>query len=245
MANFSKLDENVFLVSVLNDGELAFSDIEVDRLATELPEDIELTEYQYYVQKVGFYLVNTISWCKQLDLAIELLSNFNYSKKEASRADHLIYNIENYLIRIKSVHDRVLQLVNAVFHLCINEANVNHGVVVSNYKVQHRPEILKEVKAISKYLGEHEQIRHTLIHRHSLIDKNLKRIELFYLNNFEHIDNEDHVKAYKYVRTEHLKRFLSDKKSEFREINEDLYLLINALFLELNSEYERQKKIVG
>ncbi len=245
MSTFSKLDENVFLVSVLKDGEIAFSDIEVDRLATELPEDIELTEYQYYVQKVGFFLVNTISWCKQLDLAIELLSNFNYSKKEASRADHLIYNIENYLIRIKSVHDRVLQLVNAVFHLCINEANVNHGIIVSNYKVQHRPEILKAVKAISKYLSEHEQIRHTLIHRHSLIDKDLKKIEFFYLNNFEHIDNEDQVKAYKYVRTEHLKRFLSDKKSEFREINEALYLLINALFLELNSEYERQKKIVG
>ncbi|ASJ98279.1 Cthe_2314 family HEPN domain-containing protein [Shewanella marisflavi] len=245
MSKFSELDENSFLVSVLKDGEVAFSDIEVDKLATELPEDIELSEYQYYVQKVGFYLVNTISWCKQLDLAIELLSNFDYSKKEASRADHLIYNVENYLIRIKSVHDRVLQLVNAVFHLCINEANVNHGVIVSNYKVQHRPETLKAVKAISKYLSEHEQIRHTLIHRHSLIDKDLKKIELFYLNNFEHIDDEDKVKAYKYVRTEHLKKVLSEKKSEFREINSTLFTLINALFLELNSEYERQKKIVG
>lgn len=245
MRNFSKLDKNVFLESVLKDAEVAFSDISVDRLATELPEDIELSEYQYYVQKVGFYLVNTISWCKQLDLAIDLLSNFDYSKKEASRADHLIYNIENYLIRIKSVHDRVLQLVNAVFHLCINEANVNHGVIVSNYKVQHRPEILKVIKAISKYLSEHEQIRHTLIHRHSLIDKDLKKIELFYFNNFEHLDDEDQVKAYKCVRTDHLKRFLSAKKVEFKKINEDLYGLINTLFLELNSEYVRQKNIVG
>ncbi|MDR4504496.1 MAG: Cthe_2314 family HEPN domain-containing protein [Candidatus Scalindua sp.] len=245
MSKFTELDENSFLVSVLKDGEVAFSDIEVDKLATELPEDIELSEYQYYVQKVGFYLVNTISWCRQLDLAIELLSNFDYSKKEASRADHLIYNIENYLIRIKSVHDRVLQLVNAVFHLCINEANVNHGVIVSNYKVQHRPEILKAVKAISKYLSEHEQIRHTLIHRHSLIDKDLNKIELFYLNNFEHIDDEDQVKAYKHIRTERLKKVLSEKKSEFREINSILFNHINALFLQLNSEYERQKKIVG
>lgn len=245
MSKFSELDENAFLVSVLKEGEIAFSDIEVDKLATELPEDIELSEYQYYIQKVGFYLVNTISWCKQLDLAIELLSNFDYSKKETSRADHLIYNVENYLIRIKSVHDRVLQLVNAVFHLCINEANVNHGVIVSNYKVQHRPEIIKAVKAISKYLSEHQQIRHTLIHRHSLIDKDLKKIELFYLNNFEHIDDEAQVKAYKYVRTEHLKKVLSEKKSEFREINSTLFTLINALFLELNAEYERQKKIVG
>ena len=149
MSNFSKFDENDFLISVLKDGEVAFSDIKVERVAIEIPEDIELTEFQYYIQKVGFYLVNTISWCKQLDLAIELLSNFDYSRKETTRAEHLIYNIENYLIRIKSVHDRVLQLVNAVFHLCINEANVNHGVIVSNYKVQHRPEILKAIKAVS------------------------------------------------------------------------------------------------
>ena len=159
--------------------------------------------------------------------------------------DHLIYNIENYLIRIKSVHDRILQLVNAVFHLCINEANVNHGVIVSNYKVQHRPEIHKSMKSISKYLNDHEQIRHTLIHRHSLIDKNLKKIEIFYLNNFEHIDDEEKVKAYKYVRSDHLKRYIADKKKEFNLINSSLFKLIDELFILLKPEYERQKKIVG
>ncbi|PQJ25379.1 hypothetical protein BSZ31_10780 [Limnobacter sp. SAORIC-690] len=245
MSSFSKLDDNIFLLSVLKDGEEAFSEVKIDRLAIEIPEDIELTEYQYYVQKVGFYLVHTISWCKQLDLAIDLLSNFDYSKKNASRADHLIYNIENYLIRIKSVHDRILQLVNAVFHLCINEANVNHGVIVSNYKVQHRPEIHKSMKSISKYLNDHEQIRHTLIHRHSLIDKNLKKIEIFYLNNFEHIDDEEKVKAYKYVRSDHLKRYIADKKKEFNLINSSLFKLIDELFILLKPEYERQKKIVG
>lgn len=245
MSNFSKLDDNDFLISVFKDGEVSFSDIKFERLAVEIPGDIEFTEFQYYIQKVGFYLVNTVSWCKQLDLAIELLSNFDYSKKETTRAEHLIYNIENYLIRIKSVHDRVLQLVNAVFHLGINEANVNHGVIVSNYKIQHRPGILKAIKAVSKYLSEHEQVRHTLIHRHSLLDKDLKKIELFYMNNFEHLDDQVQVKAYKYVRTEHLKRFLADKKSEFRKINGELYKLVNTLFIELKPEYERQKKIVG
>jgi len=68
---------------------------------------------------------------------------------------------------------------------------------------------------------------------------------LFYLNNFEHIDDEEQVKRYKYVRAEHIKRFLSDKKSEFKEINSALYTLISTLFLELKPEYERQKKIVS
>jgi hypothetical protein len=245
MSIFSKLDDHEFLVSVIKDGQVALSDIQVKKSAVEIPENIELTEFQYYIQKVGFYLVNTISWCKQLDLAIELLSNFDYSKKETTRGEHLVYNVENYLIRIKSVHDRVLQLVNAVFHLCINEANVNHGVIVSNYKVQHRPEILTAIKAVSKYLSEHEQVRHTLIHRHSLLDKDLKRIELFYMSNFDHLSDQAQVKAYKHIRAEHLKRFLAEKKSEFRQLNGELYKLVNALFIELKPEYERQKKIVG
>jgi hypothetical protein len=242
MRNFSGLEEHIFHNAVLKDGESVFKGIEVQPYAIELPEEIELTEHQYYIQRVGFYLVHTVSWCKQLDLAIEFLSNFDYSQKKATRAEHLIYNVENYYIRLKSVHDRILQLVNAVFHLCINEANVNHGSIVSNYKVQHRPNILKAIKKLSKYLSEHEQIRHTLIHRHSLMDENLKKIELFYLNNFEHIDDEEVVQQYKYVRTEKLKRFLSDKKEEFGSINLKLSELINELFLLLNDEYVKQKK---
>lgn len=54
MSNFSKLDESSFLHSVLKDGEDAFSDIEVDKLATELPEDIELKNQR----------VRVIDFCK-------------------------------------------------------------------------------------------------------------------------------------------------------------------------------------
>ena len=74
MRNFSKLEDNIFHLSMIKDGESVFEGIEVEPFATELPSDIELTEYQYYIQKVGFYLVHTNSWCKQLDLAIEFLS---------------------------------------------------------------------------------------------------------------------------------------------------------------------------
>ncbi|WP_318437869.1 hypothetical protein [Photobacterium leiognathi] len=54
MSNFKKLEENTFFVSVTKDGELAFDNVEVDIAETELPEDLELTEYQYYIQKLAF-----------------------------------------------------------------------------------------------------------------------------------------------------------------------------------------------
>ncbi len=102
MHNFSNLDKHNFQLVVLADCNTEFQGIEVPPYAIELPKEIELTEYQYYIQRVGFFLKNTTSWCKQLDLAIELLSNFDYSQKTVIRSAHLIYNIENYFIRLKS-----------------------------------------------------------------------------------------------------------------------------------------------
>ncbi len=115
MKGFTNLTDNKFVIEVLNDCRAFFTEIDFNPTDLELPEAV-LDEFQYYVHKVGFYLVHTLTWCKQLDLAIEFLSNYDYSKKiEASRADHLIYNIENYLIRLNSVYDRILQIVNAAF----------------------------------------------------------------------------------------------------------------------------------
>ncbi|MBW2647716.1 MAG: hypothetical protein JRE23_16385 [Deltaproteobacteria bacterium] len=237
------LNDNKLVRAVLHDGRTAFEDLEVDAAAIELPSDIELNEYQYYVQKVGFYIVHTLTWCKQLDLAIEFLSNYDYSKKiEASRADHLIYNLENYLIRLNSVYDRVLQVVNAVFHLCVNEENVGHSVIVSNYKVQHRPEIFAHIKAVKKFLQEYEQARHTLIHKHSWLDFKLRRIELFYLQDLEGPPESDAWKGnLKTFRANYLRDYIAEKKAEFSKINEGLAELLDELLGALLDEYERQK----
>ncbi len=241
------LNSNKLLLAAITDGEKAFDGIDVDKSGISLPEDIDLDEYQYYVHKVGFYLVHTITWCKQLDLAIEFLSNFDYSKKiNASRADHLIYNLENYLIRLNSVYDRVLQVVNAVFHLCISEENVGHSVIISNYKVQHRPEIVTAIKGVQKYLKDYAQARHTLIHKHSYMDVKLRKIELFYMNNLENLPHDDTWKKnLKSFRSNYLRDFIAEKKDEFSNINTGLFKRLGELFDVLWEEYERQKKCIG
>lgn len=237
---------NKLFLAVLADGEKAFDGITVDRTGIYIPEEIELDEYQYYIHKVGFYMTHTIVWCKQLNLSIEFLSNFDYSKKiSASRADHLIYNIENYLIRLNSAYDRVLQLVNAVFHLCISEENVGHSVIVSNYKVQHRPQIQSAIKRVQKYLKDYSQVRHTLIHKHSYMDVKLRKIELFYLNNLNNFRKDDSLKKeLKQYRANYLRDYIAEKKDEFSTINSGLFERLNNLFNLLLEEYERQKKIL-
>lgn len=116
MGNLSDLDHHPLAELVLVEGQQLLPTIDVKPGQVEWPDDVLLDERQYYVQRTGFFLAHMLTWCKQLDLAIEFLANFDYSKKvNATRADHTIYNLENYLIRVNSVYDRGLQLINAVF----------------------------------------------------------------------------------------------------------------------------------
>lgn len=233
MQVFDRLNDNKLMKAVLEDVP-----------STEPADDTEINEHQFYVQRVGFYVVHTIAWCQQLHMASEFLSNFDYSKKiSASRADHLIYNVENYLIRLNSVYDRVLQLVNAVFHLCIGEENISHGVVVGNYRVQHDSDALKKIKAIRKYLEDYAQDRHTLVHKHSLLDVKLRRIERMYVHDLRGADqNDEHVKLFKIRRAAYLRDYVVEKKDEFVKINLGLVDLIDQLFDVLHGEYGRQRE---
>lgn len=242
MTGLSNLNSNVLVEAVLNDGREAFAGIEVNPIAIELPQGIRFDEYQYYIHKVGFYLTYTLAWCKQLDLALEFMCNYDYSKrKHYSRVDHLTYNIENYLMRLNSVYDRVLQIVNAVFHLCINEESVGHTVVVSNYKIQHRPEIVNRIKAVQKFIDDYAQARHTLVHKHSWLDLRLRELQSSYANDLRASQQNNEIQQWKYFRANHLRRYLAEKKAEFAKTNTDLASLLENLFTSLFDEYKRQK----
>lgn len=206
--------------------------------------DADIDEHQFYIQKVGFYLAHALTWHKQLGVATELMMNFDYAKRiDASRGEHLVFSIENYLIRLSSVYDRVLQLVNVVFHLGVNEEHVSHAVIVSNYKVQHRPELVRRVKAVKKYLDEYAQTRHTLIHRHSLLDAKLRRIELFYLHDVKVLyPDSEKSKRFKTFRANYLREYAVEKKKEFAEVNERLTSLLESLFSELLKEFHLQRE---
>jgi len=233
------LESNKLFIALMEDTRPIIAEIGEDPYAIETPKGVILYEDQYYIQQVGFYLVHTINLCQQLNLAIEFLSNFDYSKKNnASRADHLIYNVENYFIRLNSVKDRVLQLVNAVFHLCISEEHVNYSIITSNQKVKHRKLINSKIKAIKKFLEKYAQARHTIIHKHSYQESGLRKIELFYLTGID----EDMGENFKTFRSNHLRNYITKQKQNFTQINEKLFMLLDELFEALSKEYERQKE---
>lgn len=222
-------DSNIYLVGKDENIKFEYYDIEV-------PKDIEFDELEYYVHNVGFYGNYFLKWLKQLDFAIDILSNYDYNKEtKYNRIDHLTYNIENYIIRFQSVTDRLIQLINSVFHLTIHESNVNSNVVMSSLKVS-RTSVPSKLSPIKKHLKKLYNERNTIIHRHSYLEKELRKLELFYDVDKDIIDNR-----IKNFRTQKLKDYIKEKREDYSENNEKLFELLPTLLDELLIEYKKQR----
>jgi len=221
-------------------------------LGLKLTDDIDdfenIDELQFYVMRVGFSLSHAYTWVEQLHQAVHFMSNYNYSESKKAkevrinRPAHLLYNVENYLIRLQSAYDRCLQLTNAVFHICISDELVAHSVLVSNLQIS-RTSIPKLLKTIRKVIDAHAQSRHQLVHRHSHMDPELRKIELLYMHSKETWPDDAKFSYERLVtfRAERIRSFTKKKKLEFEKINDALVLALGPFFDELHIQYKRQK----
>lgn len=86
-------------------------------------------------------------------------------------------------------------------------------------KVQHRPEVFTPIKAVKKYLQDYSQERHTLIHKHSLVDAKMRRIEVLYLRDLDVLgEDETWVEEVKAYRARVLKAFIAEKKLSLKKL---------------------------
>jgi len=220
------------------------------KMTDDFDDAMPMDELQFYVTRVGFSLSHTIGWTEQLQHAVHFMTDFGYSKKASvagiKRSHHLLYNVENYLIRLQSVYDRCLQLTNAVFHLCISSEHVNHGVIVSNLHV-NRTNVPKLLKTVKNSIKREEQERHTLVHKHSHMDPELRRIDLFYMHSKETwgADKSIPFENIQHIRSQLVKKYTTRRKPEFEAINAELASSLASLFDGLIVEYSRQKVRLG
>ncbi|MGY8562700.1 Cthe_2314 family HEPN domain-containing protein [Paracidovorax citrulli] len=215
------------------------------------PDSVVIDEQEFYIHRVGHAFAHLLTWAEQLEDTLTYLSNYKYGAKSSGtgggRAKHALYMVENYLIRLQSIYDRCLQLVNCVFNLCIEDSNVGHAVIVSNLKVARTnvPNLLKQVK---RSIKPHEQHRHTIIHRNSYQEKDLDRLQLFYMfdrDTWQAIGSPGNFDDLEEVRKDLLRRTLAEKKKEFALTNEGLMKVLCALMDGLQPQYEKFKAQIG
>lgn len=203
------------------------------------------TEIKYYVNNSMFYVVHFISLLDQLNNAVVLFSNYNYNQKnEIGRGKHLTYNYENFIIRVVSISDRLLQVVNAIFYLGVNEKDVKERSILNNDKIQITDLPLKYKalnKVINKYIGD----RNNVIHRYSHVEQKLSQIESFYHPVLTELyfekSSPEEIHEFKEIRKRTLTRFVKKTKNEFKKTNESCLTSIYPIFDELLIEYTKNK----
>ena len=171
---------------------------------------------------------------------MELFSNINDSKRETSSIAHIVYNIENYIIRLSSLTDRILQIINAVFYLGINKRDINERVVIENLKEESVTEITKHFNEFKKILNSYSSERNTIVHRHSYLDTQLRYIQVLYLEDFSKklLKEQPYFKRF---RETELTDFIKEKKEEYHKINERCFKSMLPIFNDLDFQYEKMK----
>ncbi len=239
--NTDKLIMHNFFQQILKDTEPYSNEVKVAEI--ESMNDSDILEIDYYIRNTAFYATHLFQLCNQLERAIELLSNFTFNSKNGiSRGDHLAYNVENYIIRLTSLTDRVLQTINAVYHLGINEKDINDRVVLNNLKVT-MTELPKSFNEFRKVLKDYVSERNVIVHRHSYVKEELNRIKIFY-NTYlsKKMLESNKGDSLKYVRTQALNHYLTQTKKEFTQTNQMCFEKLLLIFDDLDKQYSLMKQ---
>lgn len=248
--HFEALQQHSFVRTVFDDGMEVSQEAGI-KPSADASEEPLLDERQFYITRVAYGLAHTLTWVEQLHHAVHFLAQFNYERRTreggVNRFHHLIYNVENYLVRLQSVYDRLLQLTNNVFHICTSDELVNHGLIVSNLHVA-RTKVPQLLRAVRKTLEPQATARNDIVHKHSYTDPALRRLELFYMQTEATWGSSDRRLPFKnlaHVRAQLMKQATTSKRTEFAAMNAALVKALLLLFTELNVQYSRQKARVS
>ncbi|PHR94479.1 MAG: hypothetical protein COA69_02470 [Robiginitomaculum sp.] len=191
-----------------------------------LSKDDTYTQVEYYATTSAQSINAYDHWFQQLQLSINRIQKFEKATSPAQGIDFL-YELENYYIRLNSIYDRLLQMVNAIFDIGLSPEHVRHSIIISNVKVTTYPQITKAIKDIRKLLTPYAQFRNTLIHKHSLKDQPLADIK-----NFSDLQLWNMV----YEEDEELKAFTENNLASLRKIAHEKFIEFSDLHTKLHSK---------
>lgn len=178
--------------------------------------------------------------CFQLDQIIQFLSNYRSTKKlkeyKINRYDHVVYHLENHLIRITSIFDRCLILTNQVFLLGNTPKNCKRYIIYNNQYVQSTI-IVKILKKIEKHINPYRAKRNVIVHQEGYSHKELRILEAFSILEKQ---GEDFFHQYYYKGL--IDGFVKERKAELVIFNNTLFQLIDDFLTELLKVFEKKYK---
>jgi hypothetical protein len=245
MSKLGKIGEHPFARSVLKKG------VAVDKSLGGSPSkvtpnyDRDPDEHEYFLIGVAISMAEVFSLCQQLDQIPILIGNHHQTpamdKACINRHSLIVYHLENYIVRTQGLMDRVLKLVDSVFHLTNHPKNCRFDVVVQNVKVKvsdvHEP--LKKLKTL---LARYSGVRNEIVHHHSIKEDALRRLDMYFLlERWEEISPREKPIEFK----DHIKDTISEilwfKKRELIAFNNEMAAAVSLILDKLAPYYEREE----
>ncbi len=203
----------------------------------------DLERYIYDSARALGKLSNGIEKAR-LSLSLLNLEHLNaIDSNDGEKAKYIEMIVENSIIRVQSVYDRVLIFVNAILDLGIHDECINHKLFVTN-EWSKRYSLEKKIKAVNSACNDYRYIRNTVIHHDRYSEEDLDRITLFLQIN--HIQKQQNDKEF--IDNELLKNitndYLNTKQYELSEYLDKIENNIFKLYDELLKIYNHKKQMI-
>ena len=203
-------------------------------------------EHEFFLLGVGHCIAELLTCCEHLEAIPFYISNYRETpsmrKAGINRHKHIVYHIEGHLVRTQAVFDRILKLVDAVFHLLNAPQNCRETVVLKNLKVK-RTRVPTALKRLDKLLSPYAASRNEVVHHHAFKDDRLRVLEMFHIVADMKASSADAQRRdYSDIRKELTEAIIREKKKEFLKFNLQLAQAIIAVLDTLEPHYDREER---
>ena len=247
MSELLELEMHPFVQNVLQKGVEADKLLLGGRAPVKVAPDYirEPDEHEFFLIRAGISMAEVLVCCQQLEQIPVLLANHRQtttlSKARINRHSMIVYHLENYFIRTQGLLDRVLKLVDAVFHLLNDPRACRYEVVTRNTKIQVS-EVLEPIRGLKKLLDRHAHVRNEIVHERSIKDDALRRLDLFLLiERWERVAPDDKPSNARTHIKESIFEFLRFKKKELLAFNKEIATSMAVILDKLAPYYEREE----
>jgi hypothetical protein len=191
-------------------------------------------------------LAHVLTICQQLEHSALYFSSFSPTQKMKkagiTRQGHLLYCIENYIVRTQSMYDRLLRLIDRVFEIYNPSHMISHQLIISNSHVRNTS-IPNKLEKLRKVIKTYYYDRNAIVHERQFLEDDIRELECYtILSTSEgplkgHIDLIDEAN---YLA----KQIVKNKTKEFSKVNHDSFVILGDIFNDLKKAYEFKRNLL-
>ena len=197
-------------------------------------EEVIASKREHYAIETLSSISNVIICLDQLYFSVDMLSGYSEHKthKSMNRYDYILYNVENFYLRLTSIYDRCLRLTNVVYQLGLPERQCNYYTVVKNDHLKNT-KIAEDLKSLDKFSEQFRFHRNLIAHNATYSEEDLDRLgPMFYV-----VETDDDLKRYRHFLKIKTDNYIAKKKDEFNNYIYNVEDLVDSFFNSIKEQY--------